>query len=96
MAAYFIGLAKVKDATKAQEYSSKAGPTVLDAGGTVVGRGKLAGVLAGHLDASSCLIVKFPSVEAAKEWYNSPSYQALVPLRDEALDATFLVVEEPS
>lgn len=96
MAAYFIGFAKVKDAGKAQEYSSKAGPTLGPAGGTLVGRGKLAEVLAGRFDANSCLIVKFPSVDAARDWYHSPAYQALVPLRDEAIDSTFLLIDEPS
>ena len=96
MAAYFIGFAKVKDAGKAQEYSSKAGPTVVNAGGTVVGRGKLAAVLAGQFDANSCLIVKFASVDAAKTWYDSPAYQALIPLRDEAITSTFVLIEEPS
>lgn len=96
MAAYFIGFAKVKDAAKAQEYSAKAGPTIGPAGGTLVGKGKLANVLAGQLDANSALIVKFASVDAANAWYNSPAYQALVPLRDEAITSTFVVIEEPS
>jgi uncharacterized protein (DUF1330 family) len=96
MAAYFIGFAKVKDAEKAQAYSAKAGPTVVAAGGSVVGRGKLAHFLAGTFDANSCLIVKFASVEAAKAWYHSAEYQALVPMRDEAITSTFVLIEEPS
>ncbi len=96
MAAYFIGFAKLKDAGKAQEYSAKAGPTIGPAGGSLVGRGKLAEVLAGQFDANSCLIVKFASVDAAKAWYNSPAYQVLVPLRDEAINSTFVLIEEPS
>mgnify|MGYP003149283344 CR=1 FL=1 len=96
MAAYFIGFAKVKDATKAQEYSAKAGPTIGPAGGTLVGRGKLAAVLEGQVDANSALIVKFASVDAAKAWYDSPAYQALVPLRDEAITSTFVLIEEPN
>ena len=96
MAAYFVGFAKVKDAAKAQEYSSKAGPTIGSAGGAVIGRGKLAGVLCGRLDATSCLIAKFPSVEVARNWYDSPAYQALVPLREEAFTATFVLIEDPS
>ncbi|TDU31732.1 uncharacterized protein (DUF1330 family) [Panacagrimonas perspica] len=96
MAAYFIGFAKVQDAGKAQEYSAKAGPTIGPAGGSVVGRGKLAEVLAGAVDAHSCLIVKFASVDAAKAWYNSPAYQALIPLRDEAIHSTFVLIEEPN
>lgn len=96
MAAYFIGFAKVKDAAKAQEYSAKAGPTVVASGGAVVGKGKLAAMLAGQFDANSCLIVKFASVDAAKAWYNSDAYQALIALRDEAITSTFMLIEEPN
>jgi len=27
------------------------------------------------------LIIEFPSVAAARDWYNSPEYQALLPIR---------------
>ncbi|MBI2801572.1 MAG: DUF1330 domain-containing protein [Gammaproteobacteria bacterium] len=96
MATYFIALVKVKDAAKLQEYASAAGPTLVAAGGTVVTRGKVAAILAGRHDAQNCLIAKFPDTQAAKNWYNSPAYQALLGVREQAVDPTFFLIEEPT
>lgn len=96
MAAFLIAFAKIKDASRLQEYSAAAGPTLIAAGGSIVARGKLAATLAGSLSADSCLIVKFPSADAARAWYESPAYQALIPLRDQVMSPNFVVLEEPS
>lgn len=95
MAAYLIAFAKVKDSSRVAEYSSAAGPTVVAAGGSVVTRGRIKN-LTGTFTADSCLVVKFPDVAALHAWYQSSSYQALIPLRDEVMDPAFLVLEEPS
>jgi uncharacterized protein (DUF1330 family) len=96
MAAILVAIAKIKDPTKLQEYSSAAAPTISAAGGSIVTRGKVKAMLAGSLEADSTLVAKFADVEAAKAWYQSPAYQALIPLRDQAMTATFLLLEEPS
>lgn len=31
--------------------------------------------------ASDCIIIAFPSIDAARRWYASPAYQRLIPLR---------------
>lgn len=95
MAAFLVAFVKVKDAGRLKEYASAAAPTIAAAGGSIVARGKVKELLAGHFDADSCLIVKFQTAAAAQDWYRSPAYQALIPLRDEALVPTFFVVEEP-
>lgn len=95
MSAYLIAFAKVKDANRLPEYSSAAGPTLVAAGGTVVARGKVR-TLAGSFGANACLVVKFTDVAALEAWYNSPAYQALIPLRDEVMEPNFLILEEPT
>ena len=37
-------------------------------------------------------VIVFPSNEIAKEWFNSPEYQELTTVRDEGMDATFLLI----
>ncbi len=96
MAAYLIAFAKVKDPKKREEYSAAAGPTLLAAGATVVSRGKVVGTLVGQLDAETCFIAKFPSVEAARRWYDSPEYQALLPVREQGMTPTFVLSEDAS
>ena len=94
MAAYLIAHAKVNKPELMAEYSSKAGPTILAHGGTVVTRGKVAEVLAGSHGGNIALIAKFPDAATAHAWYNSAEYQAVIPLRDQALEANFVVIEE--
>jgi uncharacterized protein (DUF1330 family) len=39
------------------------------------------------------VVLQFPSVEDAKAWYNSPGYQAAIPLRQRAAEYRAFIVE---
>jgi uncharacterized protein (DUF1330 family) len=39
------------------------------------------------------VVLKFPDVEQAKAWYNSPAYQAALPHRMQAADYRAVIVE---
>lgn len=39
------------------------------------------------------LLLEFPTVEAARAWYNSPEYQAAIPFRQRAADYRILMVQ---
>lgn len=95
MAAFLIAISTVKDPAKLQEYGAQAGPTIGEFGGAPVARGAVKEVLAGSSGADIAFVAKFPSVERAHEWYNSDAYQKCVPIREQAMDATFVVIEEP-
>ena len=95
MSALMIALVKIRNPAKLQEYSAAAGPTVAAAGGVVLGRGKYKETLVGAIDINNALIARFPSAAVAHDWYHSAAYQALIPVRDEAMEATFFVLEEP-
>ncbi len=94
MAAYLIAHATVIDAEKLPAYATAAGATFAAFGGAPVARGKVVEVLAGSHTAHSAIIVKFPDAKSAHDWFHSPAYQALIPLRDAALAVTFVVIEE--
>jgi uncharacterized protein (DUF1330 family) len=93
MAAFLIAHAKIKDPVKLQQYGAGAVPTLAAFGGEVVARGKVAAVLAGDHHGHTAFIAKFPDVLSAQSWYNSPAYQALIPVRNEAMEPTFVVIE---
>jgi uncharacterized protein (DUF1330 family) len=95
MAAYLIAFATVTNANRIPEYSSTAGPTLKASGGSVVARGTVRSFVGGF-SADSCLIVKFKDAAAIEAWHRSPAYQALIPLRDEVMHSSFLVLEEPT
>lgn len=39
------------------------------------------------------IMLQFPTVEDAKAWYNSPGYQAAIPLRMQAADYRAIIVQ---
>jgi uncharacterized protein (DUF1330 family) len=90
MTAFFVATVSIKHPDKFQEYAQKAAATFAPHGGEAVLRGKVDRVLAGKADHQAVGIVGFPDAEALSAWFNSPEYQALVPLRDEAADITII------
>lgn len=39
------------------------------------------------------VVLQFPDAEAAKAWYNSPEYQAAIPLRQQGAEYRAIMVE---
>ena len=78
MAAYFIAQYVVNDPKLYREYQKGAGPTIQAAGGEIVAFDVAAETVEGKPPGPQTVIVKFESTEAAKAWYRSPAYQAVV------------------
>ncbi len=94
-AAFFTALVKIRNSEKFSEYATKAGASFAAFDGKPVLRGKKTGVLNGVADHDMTGIVQFPSMTALNAWYNSPDYQAIIPLRDAACDMTIITYEIP-
>ena len=82
--AYVIGNITVIDHDKWSEYRSKVPATLNSWKGELVFRGKQLKVLGGEYQHSSTVVIRFPSIEALNNWFNSDAYQALIPLRKQA------------
>jgi len=95
MSAYVIVHASIKDPKKLQEYACIAGPTVKAAGGEFISAGQIAEVLAGQHGYERAIVIKFPDKKTAQDWYTSDDYQAAVPIREQAMDAVFILAEDP-
>ena len=78
MPAYFIAQYVVKDPKLYREYQAGAGPTIQASGGELVAFDVAAETVEGKPPGPQTVIVKFESPEAAKAWYKSPAYQAVV------------------
>jgi uncharacterized protein (DUF1330 family) len=78
MAAYFIAQYVVKDPKLYREYQVAAGRIVQESGGEVVVFDVAAETIEGTPPGPQTVILKFDSTEAAKAWYGSPAYQAVV------------------
>ena len=91
--AYVIGHITVKDAEKWAEYRGRVPATMAPWGAELVCRGKRLCTLSGehvHIDS---VVIRFPDAGAVTDWFNSPAYQALIPLREQAAEMVLVGYE---
>lgn len=88
--AYVIGHITVKDPGKWAEYRSKMPATLAPWGADLVFRGTRNTVLCGEHEHVDIVVIRFPDTDSVSGWYNSPAYQALIPVRTEAADVTLV------
>jgi len=93
MTALLIARIKVLNPEQMQAYGVAAGPTVAAYEGEFIARGKFAASLLGDESASAVAVMRFPSVDAANAWFESPEYQALAELRTTAAEMHFTLYE---
>jgi uncharacterized protein (DUF1330 family) len=92
MAAYVIAQMRVHDPEKYREYASKVGPTVVPHGGEFLAATD-AEVREGAPPYVRTIIGQFPSLAAARSWYDSDAYQAILPLRLQSTIGTLVMLE---
>ncbi|MEW6272189.1 MAG: DUF1330 domain-containing protein [Thermodesulfobacteriota bacterium] len=93
MAAYFIAQYVVKDPRLYREYQAAAGPTIQAAGGEVVAFDVAAETIEGAPPGPQTVIVRFESPAAARAWYGSPDYQAVVGKRLAATEGFAVIAQ---
>lgn len=91
--AYVIGQVTVNDPERWQEYVERVPQTLAQWGGEVVLRAQRASVLAGQSGHPNIVVLRFPDMQAVKQWHDSPEYQALLPLRDAAAQVNLAAYE---
>lgn len=91
--AYVIGHITVKDPDKWAQYRGKVPDTLTAWGGELVFRGHTHAVLSGSHRHADTVVLRFPDLAAVANWYSSPAYQALVPLREQAADLDLICYE---
>ena len=74
-------------------YRPLAGKAVAEHGGTFLVRGGTAERFEGSGECGRNVMLEFPSVAAAKAWYNSPEYQEALKIRLAASTASLIIVE---
>lgn len=90
---YAIGHITVKDPAKWAEYCARVPGTLEGWGGELVFRGHRVAMLGGEHAHPDTVVVRFPDVAALNGWFNSPAYQALIPLREQAADVVLIAYE---
>ncbi len=93
MAAYFIVSIDVKDPAGFEAYRQAVPATIAQYGGRyLVRRGKHA-LLEGTWHPTRLVVLEFPSLETAKQWYESEEYQQIKPLRLQCTVGDMILVE---
>ena len=93
MAAYVIGDVEVIDPATFKEYRNRVGATVEQYGGRFVVRGGRVNPKEGDWQPRLVVMLEFPSLEQAERWYNSPEYQPLIAIRENAARTQLIIAE---
>ena len=93
MRALFIFQENVSDPESFAVYRSKVMPTLAAHGGRFVVRGGALTVVEGDWPYGRTVVIEFPSRRAAEDWYGSPEYQAILPLRLQAMQGNAVLVD---
>ena len=91
MAAFFIAQYVVKNPALYAEYQKGAGPTIAAHGGELVAFDVAAEPVEGNAPGPQTVILKFEDTKAAKAWYESAEYQAVVGKRLEATEGFAII-----
>ena len=94
MSACVIGHITVKDEEKWAQYRAQVPATLAPWGAELLFRGQRADILAGQHEHLDTVVIRFPDADTVDAWFNSPEYQALIPLRQQAADLDLVVFSD--
>ena len=94
MAAYVIVDVEVTNREAYEKYRRQVPATVESYGGRFAVRGGKYETLEGSWQPKRIVVMEFPDYERAKAWYDSPEYQAILPLRERNARTNFLTIVE--
>jgi uncharacterized protein (DUF1330 family) len=81
MPAYLIANVNVQDAATFEEYRKQVPATITKHGGRYIVRGGTVERLEGSWNPTRLVVLEFPSMEAARRWYDSEDYRGPKALR---------------
>jgi uncharacterized protein (DUF1330 family) len=93
MPAYVISEAEPRDAAAMETYRTLAAQSIAQYGGRYLVRGGAADLVEGGPALKTLIIVEFPSMARAREWYASAEYAEALNVRQTALERRLVFVE---
>lgn len=88
-----VQVSAIHDPAAYETYRPLAGASIAAHGGRFIVRGGEAERFEGDGPAGRNVVVEFPSLAAAKAWYNSPEYQEVLRIRLGASTGSLVIVE---
>jgi uncharacterized protein (DUF1330 family) len=89
---YVVVTEAIRDPEGMNAYGKTSTPSLGEQGATVLGVDERVEVLEGEWHGNRTVILEFGSVEEARRWYASATYQAAVPLRQAAADSNVAII----
>lgn len=93
MAAYVIVEVSVHDQKEIEKYRSLVPATLAAFDGKFIVRGGSTTNLEGDWNPNRIVVLEFPTVERAKEWWNSDLYSEAKEIRQRAATTKMIIVE---
>jgi uncharacterized protein (DUF1330 family) len=93
VAAYVVYQGEVLDPERYDEYKTKGAASIVAAGGRYLVRGGDVEVLEGEAPAGRTVVLEFPTMQAAIDWYQSDEYTEIRKIREGAARARMYVVD---
>ena len=90
--AYVVAELDVTDATTYQKYSAQVQETLAPFNGHFIVRGGKTQAVEGEAP-KRLVVIAFDSAEKARGWYDSPAYQAILPMRLSSAKTRLFIVE---
>lgn len=90
---YVIAEVDVTDAATMQKYGEKVPETLAPFNHQYLVRSSKIQTLEGEPPKGGMVIISFDSAEKAREWYDSPAYAAIRPIRQSAAKSRIFIVE---
>jgi len=90
---YVIAEVDVTDPTGIEKYVDRIPETLAPFNHHYVVRSTKIQTLEGDPPKSGVVVIAFDSAEKAREWYDSPAYQAIKPIRQSAAKSRIFIVE---
>ncbi|MBM9503091.1 DUF1330 domain-containing protein [Actinacidiphila acididurans] len=96
MTAYVISEAYVRDPELTAHYAALASAAIAQYGGTYLVQGDRPTAAEGRWPEDERLIIlRFPTMQAARAWYDSPEYAHARAIKPDALERRLLFTEGP-
>ena len=89
---YVIATVEIRDRSGMEAYVQKALPTILQAGGRPLVVDDHPEELEGRWHGTRTVVLEFDSPDAARAWYRSPQYQAVMSLRHQSAETKLVIV----
>jgi len=93
MPAYVIAEVEVTDPAAYEDYRKQVPAVVTKYGGKFIVRGGRIESMEGGWSPKRVVVLEFPSMEQALEWYRSPDYAPLIKLRQKTSRGKLIIVE---